>query len=137
MRKVIKKCLATAMLMVMVFTMNVFAYDTGTGRVKVPKGSTFVDARTGIKRSLNYNYVKVKADSVYPIEEGKEDTYTRCKTRLYYKTTAISKEVTLEETKTGTVYIYNGQLSRKTFRIKLAGNSPSLAAWVDYYYNGK
>lgn len=137
MREVLKKCFATAMLMVMVFTMNVFAYDTGTGTVKVPTGSTFVVAKTKIKRSKNYDYAIVKANSVYPVEEGKEDTYTRCKTRLFYGETPISDVITLTEGKLTSVKIYNGQLTRPTFRIKFAGNSPSLAAHVAYYYNGK
>lgn len=137
MRKIIKKCLATAMLMVMVFTMNVFAFDTGVGQVVVPTGSKFVVAKNKIKRSKKYSYAIVKANGVMPIEEGKEDTYTRCKTRLFYGDKAISDIVTLEESKLTHVNIYNGHLNHSTFNLRFAGNSPSLAARVAYYYNGK
>ncbi|MFQ6930342.1 MAG: hypothetical protein ACLRR3_04575 [Eubacterium sp.] len=33
----------------MVFSINVFAFDTGTGTVKVPSGGTYVVAKTNIK----------------------------------------------------------------------------------------
>lgn len=137
MREVLKKCFATVMLLVIVFTMNVFAYDTGTGTVKVPTGSTFVVAKTKIKRSLAYDYAIVKANSVYPTGEGKTDTYKKCKTRLYYGDKAISGEVTLTEGELTHVKIYNGQLNRPTFQIRFAGNNPNLPAYVAYYYNGK
>ena len=137
MKKLLEKSLAVTLLIIMVVTVNVFAYDTWTGRVKVPTGSTFVVAKTAIKRSLDYKYAIVKADSVYPTGEGKKDTYTRCKTRLYYNSTAISNVVTLTEGNLTKVTIYNGHLSKKTFRIKFAGNDPDLSAYVNYYYNGK
>ncbi len=137
MRNVVKKSLAIATLIVMVFTMNVFAFDTGTGTVKVPTGSKYVVAKTKIKRSLDYNYVMVKANSVYPTEEGAKDTYTRCKTRIYYSDTPISDEELLTEGVLKKVTLYNGYLSKTTFRIKFAGNDPDLSAYVAYYYNGK
>lgn len=73
------------MLIIMVVTVNVFAYDTGTGRVKVPTGSTFVVAKTAIKRSLDYNYAIVKADSVYPTGEGKRIHTRDVITDIYLK----------------------------------------------------
>ena len=76
MRNIVKRIISVAIVMVMVFSINVFAFDTGTGTVKVPSGGTYVVAKTNIKRSGNYGYAMVKANSVYPIEENTEDTYT-------------------------------------------------------------
>lgn len=45
--------------------------------------------------------------------------------------------VTLTEGNLTKVTIYNGHLSKKTFRIKFAGNDPDLSVYVNYYYNGK
>lgn len=69
MRNIVKRIISVAIVMVMVFSINVFAFDTGTGTVKVPSGGTYVVAKTNIKRSGNYGYAMVKANSVYPIEE--------------------------------------------------------------------
>ena len=91
MRNIVKRIISVAIVMVMVFSINVFALDTGTGTVKVPSGGTYVVAKTNIKRSGNYGYAMVKANSVYPIEENTEDACTRCYTQLYYGTTAISR----------------------------------------------
>ena len=117
--------------------LNVFAFDTGTGTVKVPSGGTYVVAKTNIKRSGNYGYAMVKANSVYPIEENTEDTYTRCYTQLYYGTTAISEETQLVEGHLKKVKIFEGQMKRPTFRIKFKGNNPNYGANIAYYYNGK
>ncbi len=137
MKRVFEKSLAVAMLVVMVFTINVFAYDTGTGRVKVPKDCKFVTAKTHIERSKKYDYVLVKADSVYPVEEGKEDTYKKCRTRIYFKDTPISDTKVLEENNLTHVKIYNGHLNHSMFNLRFAGNNPDLGARINYYYNGK
>ena len=79
----------------------------------------------------------VKANSVYPIEENTEDTYTRCYTQLYYGTTAISEETQLVEGHLKKVKIFEAQMKRPTFRIKFKGNNPNYGANIAYYYNGK
>ena len=135
MRNIVKRIISVAI--VMVFSINVFAFDTGTGTVKVPSGGTYVVAKTNIKRSGNYGYAMVKANSVYPIEENTEDTYTRCYTQLYYGTTAISEETQLVEGHLKKVKIFEGQMKRPTFRIKFKGNNPNYGANIAYYYNGK
>lgn len=111
MRNIVKRIISVAIVMVMVFSINVFAFDTGTGTVK--------------------------ANSVYPIEENTEDTYTRCYTQLYYGTTAISEETQLVEGHLKKVKIFEGQMKRPTFRIKFKGNNPNYGANIAYYYNGK
>ena len=118
MRNIVKRIISVAIVMVMVFSINVFAFDTGTGTVKVPSGGTYVVAKTNIKRSGNYGYAMVKANSVYPIEENTEDTQ-------------------LVEGHLKKVKIFEGQMKRPTFRIKFKGNNPNYGANIAYYYNGK
>ena len=137
MKRMLRKCIVTTMALVMILTMNVLAFDTGTGQVTVPTGSNFVVAKRKIKRSKKYDYAIVKANSVSPVEEGKKDTYTRCKTRLHYGDTPISSIVVLEENKLTHVNIYNGHLNHSTFNVRFAGNDPKLGARISYYYNGK
>ena len=135
--KALKRGLVITMSMIIVFAMNVFAFDKGTGRVTVPTDCKYVTAKKNVSRSCKYSYAIVKADSVYPVENGKEDTYTRCKTRLYCGKTPISSEVILKENNLTHINIYNGQLNRTSFNIKFAGNNPGLSARISYYYNGK
>mgnify|MGYP000581676180 CR=1 FL=1 len=87
MRNIVKRIISVAIVMVMVFSINVFAFDTGTGTVKVPSGGTYVVAKTNIKRSGNYGYAMVKANSVYPIKENTEVSKDREKILLRSKST--------------------------------------------------
>lgn len=137
MKNILRKCLVTTMLVIMVFTLNVFASDTGTGTVRVPEDQEFILAKKGIKRSGKVNYAKITANSVYPDQNYIEDTYTRCLVRLQYGSTVISAETQLTEGKPKSVTIRNQYLHYETFRIKFAGNHPDYSAYIAYTYDGK
>ncbi len=69
------------------------------GSVTVGTGSVYVTGVSGVHRTGDYSYVSVKANSVYPTED-KKDNYTTCKVRLYQNdgtSTAISYEYTVKE----------------------------------------
>ena len=69
------------------------------GSVTVGTGSVYVTGVSGVHRTGDYSYVSVKANSVYPTED-KKDNYTACKVRLYQNdstSTAISYEYTVKE----------------------------------------
>lgn len=121
----------------MIFSGNAFAYDKGTGTVSVPLNSKLVIAKKGIQRTGDYNYVMTKANSVFPVEEGKRDTYTQCYAQWYSKNgTAITTKKLLTEGNLTKLTIKNGYLNEKSVTLKFAGHDPKLTAKVAYYYNG-
>ena len=135
--KMKKQIIALSLLGVMVFSGNVFAYDTGTGTVKVPKESKLVVAKTGIKRTGAYNYVMTKANSVYPTTEGATDNYTQCYAQWFTKDgNAITAKTLLTEGNLRRVTVKNGYINQTGVTLKFAGHDPKLAAKVEYYYNG-
>lgn len=137
-RKRITKIAAVVVLCTMVFPFNAFAYDTGTGTVKVPYNKTLVKAKTGIKRSGAYNYVMTKANSVYPVQEGKKDTFTKCYTQWFTQgDTAITSKTSLTEGNLAKLTVKNGYLNATNVVLKFGGNDPDENAKVAYYYNGK
>lgn len=137
MKSVLRKGIFVMMLVCMVFTLNVFASDTGSGVVRVPENQVFVLAKKGIKRSGKYNYAKITANSVYPDQNYVEDIYTRCLVRLQYGSAVISSEVQLTEGEPRNITIKNSYLHYDTFRINFAGNHPEHSAYIAYSYDGK
>lgn len=114
--------------------------SSGSGTVKVVKGSVMTQAKTGITRTGNYNYARVKATSIYPTGNYTTDNYTKCKVRLYHNTknsTPISSTYTITEGSWNDITINNGYLAQKKFDLCFAGNDPALDAYVVYAYNGK
>lgn len=81
MRKKIINVLSVVMFVCMLLPKNVYA-ATGGGSVTVGTGSVYVTGVSGVHRTGDYSYVSVKANSVYPTED-KKDNYTTCKVRLY------------------------------------------------------
>lgn len=139
MKKNFLSMLSLMMLLVMIFSMGAFA-SSGTGKVKVGKNSVMMQAETGISRSRGYTYALVTADSVYPVGNYEEDTYKYCLTRLYHNTIAnkpVSAKYQIKEGTTYQIQFYEGYYNLTKFDLCFAGNSPDLAAYVIYTYNGK
>lgn len=137
MRKKIINVLSVVMFVCMLLPKNVYA-ATGGGSVTVGIGSVYVTGVSGVHRTGDYSYVSVKANSVYPTED-KKDNYTTCKVRLYQNdstSTAISDEYTVKE---GTGYtdvgINQGHLSLHWLNICFAGNDPRYGAVIDFSYD--
>lgn len=113
--------------------------SSGSGTVYVRENCIMSRAVAGATRSTQNSYVLVSADSVYPVSG--QDTYKKCRTRLYHPAignTPISDEYVLTE---GTGYtkivIKEGYLGWNKFDLYFAGNNPVLPAYVAYSYNGK
>ena len=137
MKKSLSKMMAALMIGVSVFSMTVDAAGKGNGTIYVPRNCSFRLAESNVKRTRKENNVNVKADSVYPAQEGVEDTYKKCQVVLRSNGMYISDYNILEEGKMRHVYIKNGYLNIKNFAIYFAGNNPDLDARIAYYYNGK
>lgn len=114
--------------------------SSGSGTVRVSDDGVMIQTVVGATRSGKYSYVSIKARSVYPTEDYAEDTYTRCKTRLYHNKISnlcISDTYVLVEGSDYTnVTIYEGYQDQKAFDICFAGNKKGLAAYVAYTYVG-
>lgn len=140
MKKKMFNGLAMLLMMVMMYS-NYAMASSGSSSVTVGTGSIFVTGVSGVSRTTNYDYVQVKANSVYPKGNYKEDNYTKCKTAIYKNdstSTRISNIYILTEGKGYTnVEINNGYLSLSKVNICFAGNDPSLGAVIDFSYNGK
>lgn len=138
MKKIIIKMCALAMLISMVLSLNSHAgFDTGTGTVKVEKNCVMKLAKSNISRSLDFPYVMVKANSVYPTLEGVVDDYVKCRTKIYANGVQISNEMVLTEGYLRELHIYDGKLSYTHYDLYFSGNNKNLAAYIAYYYNGK
>lgn len=143
MRKSIKKVVSLGLVFALSAAMNVVAQnpgeDFGNGLIKVKKGCEYKLAKSNIKRTGKYSYVNVKADAVFPVEEGKVDDYTHCRTYLKKDGKIISKSkaaIILDEGKLKKVEIKQGCLALKSVDLYFAGNQPDLDARIAYYYNG-
>lgn len=140
MKKKISIIVTLSLLIAMTFSMNVFA-SSGSSQVTVGTGSIYVTGVKGVTRTTDYNYVNVKANSVYPTGNYDTDNFTKCKTRIYKNdstSTAISNSVTLTEgSGYSAVTIYNGYLSLSKVNICFAGNDPAYGAVIDFSYDGK
>ncbi|SKA71366.1 hypothetical protein SAMN02745111_02206 [Eubacterium uniforme] len=105
MRKSLSKMMAMLMVGLSVFSMTVDAAGKpkpktkGNGTVYVPRNCSFRLGEGYAGRSGNENIVIVKADSVYPAQEGVEDTYKKCQTVLRSDGLYISDYYVLEEGK--------------------------------------
>ncbi len=133
---------AAVVLGVMVLTINavmVTPAAIGTGSVRVPTGLQMVKAENDIDRSLFYSYISVSASAVYPTGNYTEDTYTRCKTRVYHynsSTIALSDAMVLKEGNGYyNVYLYDNQLGYETIDLYFSGNHADYSAYVNYNYN--
>ncbi len=132
------KLFAFTMLITIMLSVNSWAdFDRGTGTVKVEKGCVMKLAKSNIHRSLDYSYVMVKANSVYPVLEGAVDDYVKCRTRIYSNGAPISDVMVLTEGVLRELPIYNGYLSNSYYDLYFSGNHKDLAAYIAYYYNGK
>ncbi|MGN0151905.1 MAG: hypothetical protein ACI39Q_05470 [Wujia sp.] len=138
-RKIING-IAMMSMMLMMCTNYVMA-STGNGSVTVGTGSVFITGASAVERTTNYDYVQVKANSVYPTGSYSSDNFTKCKTAIYRNdntSTRISNVYTLTEGNGySNVKINNGYLSLKKVNICFAGNDPDYGAVVAFSYNGK
>lgn len=141
--KKIVSILSVVLLIVMVLSLNTnlitFA-SSGTGTVAVAKNSVMTRAKKGITRTRKYGYVEIRANSVYPVGNYDTDNYTQCGTKIYHNKKSgipISNKYTLTEGKLCRVYILDGYLDQSKFDLCFAGNTPSLDAYVAYFYDGK
>lgn len=129
--------LAILLMMVMMYS-NYAMASSGSSSVTVGTECIF---KTGVSRTTDYNYVRVRADSVYPVGNYDKDNYTKCKTAIYKNdntSTRISNIYTLTEGHGySNVEIYNGNLSLAKVNICFAGNDPALGAVIDFSYDGK
>ena len=132
-----KKMIVTILVLLFLYSQTALAYDTGSGVINVGRNCAMKCAEQGISRTLNYSYVYVKANSVYPLSSGVTDDYTKCRTRIYYNGHAISDTVVLTETINRKVYINEGYLSSPSFNLYFSGNNPDLAAGISYSYDGR
>lgn len=121
------------------FGASVFA-SSGSGLVLVGEGGNMTQAQVGITRTGEVSYASISVNSVYPDGNYSEDTYTRCKARLYHHTkgnTPVSDKYTLTE---GTGYtqikFYEGYLNIRSFDLCFSGNNPLYGAYIAYSYRG-
>ncbi len=110
--------------------------SSGRGVAYLPKNCTNTLAKGGITRSGKYSYARVNAESVYPTSDGAEDTYTKCKVVLYYRSIPVSSAKTITEGQKYNITIKDGSLDITTFDLVFAGNDPNLDARVSYWYDG-
>ena len=139
MKKIFIKLCALIMLITMILSINVWAddFERGTGTVRVEKNCIMTLAKSGIKRSVNYSYVMVKANSVYPVLNGVVDDYVKCRTKICAEGKDISDVMVLTEGVLRELHIYEGSLSNNKYDLYFSGNHKDLAAYIAYYYNGK
>ncbi len=108
------------------------------GQIIVPKGCIMRLAESNVSRTLDYSYVYVKIDAVYPTGTYTEDTYKKCRVKLHNSNNLsqrISDVYTLiEGTGYHKVYINQGYLSITSFNMYFSGNNENYTAVVDYHY---
>lgn len=140
MKKKIFNGLAMLLMMLMMYS-NYAMASSGSSSVTVGTECIFKTGVSGVSRTTDYNYVRVRADSVYPVGNYDKDNYTKCKTAIYKNdntSTRISNIYTLTEGHGySNVEIYNGNLSLAKVNICFAGNDPALGAVIDFSYDGK
>ncbi|MBO5097737.1 MAG: hypothetical protein J6B96_05415 [Agathobacter sp.] len=137
-RKIATMLTIVAATLIMIST-SAFA-SSGTGIVKVGLDSRMKQAETDITRTGRYSYVMVGVGSVYPVGTYSEDTYTRCKTRIYHSDISnkvISDRYVLTEGANYKIPLYEGYLNLTRVDLCFAGNNPDLEAYVVYSYDGK
>lgn len=137
--KIINAC-SIILIFIMMYSSFAMA-SSGTGSVTVGTGSIYVTGAYGVTRTTNYDYVLVKANSVYPTGNYTTDNFTKCKTAIYKNdntSTRISNVYTLTE---GNGYrevkINNGYLFLSKVNVCFAGNNPEYGAVINFSYDGK
>ena len=134
-RQKILKVFAASLLLVMVLSLNAFAYYGGIAYV--PKNSVMERAESYIPRDTNYTWVIVGVENVYPTSSNVTDNYTQCKMQLTISDSSvlITPVYPLTEGHTYKVPILTPYLHITPFDLYFAGNSPKLDAYIRYNYN--
>lgn len=141
MKRIKKAFLSAGIMALMVLGSQLYMYASSANDVVInlPTTSSAYTYKY-VTRSLNYSYVSVHADSVYPTNGG-ADTYTYFKSKLFTMDTmgSLSNVYSVYETNLGFTkhYLFEGTLG--TSQLYIGFNNPyngyNVSTVVDYNGN--